>query len=86
MARLLIEAGSLTFERTASNAKADRLITACALHFGYTGSTADKAAVLAYFGQALVRRMEEIASAEVERQATSAASATAKSDLPQWSS
>lgn len=85
MATLSITAGALSYSKDASNAKADRVITACALHFGYQGDSENKAAVLAFFGDALVKRIESIAAAEEERSAASSAVASAATNRPAWS-
>lgn len=84
MALLRIEAATLSFEKSATNAKADRIVTACALAWGYTGDAGDKAAVLAFFGAALIRRLQEIAAAEENRSATATALATNAGNLPAW--
>lgn len=86
MALLRIEAGALSFERTATNTKADRVVTQCALAWGYSGSPSDKAAVLAFFGSALVSRIEEAALAEEERRSTATALAASAADRPSWES
>lgn len=86
MALLRIEAGALSYEKVATNTKADRVVTDCALAWGYAGDPANKSAVLAFFGDALVSRLQDIAAAEEDRQSTSNALAGNLSDRPTWSS
>lgn len=85
MALLRIEAGALASERSATNAKADRIVTACALAWGYTGDTGNKAALLEFFMDAMVQRLQEIAHAEENRSATATALAGTAGDRPSWS-
>lgn len=85
MAVLRVEAGALTYEKGATNTKADRIITGCALAWGYTGDTGDKGALLKFFGDSLLRRLQEIASAQEDRRATMTALSTNAADRPSWS-
>lgn len=84
MALLRIEAGALSSEKSATNVKADRIVTGCALAWGYTGATSDKQVMLDFFMGALVKRLQEIAHAEENRSATSTALAGTAGDLPSW--
>ena len=85
MAVLRIEAGAFSNERSATNAKADRIVTGCALAWGYTGDPGDKTALLEFFMDALVKRLQEIASAEEDRRATASALSGTAADRPSWS-
>ena len=54
MATINITAGAFSWEKSASNVKADRVFTSAAVALGYRGDVHDKQAVLEHVGQSIV--------------------------------
>lgn len=50
MARILIEGGAFSFQKTAANAKASMVLTGAAVQLGYAGDPGDLQAVLNFLG------------------------------------
>lgn len=85
MARILIEGGGLSWSATASNAAADRVLTAAARHLGYTGLLADRQAILDFIGPKIVDYLRAQAAAFEETELIDAAVSSAAADRPGWS-
>lgn len=86
MARLLIEDSgrTITFERSSSDAKANRVLTQAALNLGYPGDPQDKQAVLDHVGAALVSFLVKNARSNEEAEAVDGAIGGVGADPPVW--